>query len=146
VFFRGLPPQGLGTLVPDAAPPGELLGRLVGLVARSPNAAARWPAYAVRRLADELPDWGPRFITAVVRGAPWFVRPFALVAHHFMSPAELDTPRGRARLAACNFRVPVDGRMVPMCEMNAGGVRDRVSARARSVGRRLPVVSGGRAA
>jgi len=36
-----------------------------------------------------------------------------------MSPDELDTPLGQERLQACVFKLPVDGRMVSMCEMNA---------------------------
>ncbi len=47
-----------------------------------------------------------------------------LTSHHFMSSAELTTDVGRARLAACVFRLPVNGEMVPMCAVNAGGVRE----------------------
>jgi hypothetical protein len=48
-----------------------------------------------------------------------------LTSHHFMSPAEIQTPTGEERLAACVFRLPYQGRMVPMCQMNAEGVRER---------------------
>jgi hypothetical protein len=48
-----------------------------------------------------------------------------VVSHHFMSSAEIDTPLGRERLAACAFRVPIDDAMVPMCAVNALGVRER---------------------
>jgi hypothetical protein len=41
-----------------------------------------------------------------------------------MSPAEIETDVGRARLGACVFRVPYRGEMLPMCQVNAGGVRD----------------------
>jgi hypothetical protein len=47
-----------------------------------------------------------------------------LTSHHFMSPHELDTDTGRARLTACVFRLPINGEMVPMCQVNAGGVRE----------------------
>jgi hypothetical protein len=47
-----------------------------------------------------------------------------LTSHHFMSPADLATGTGRARLDACVFRLPVNGEMLPMCQVNAGGVRD----------------------
>ncbi len=53
---------------------------------------------------------------------------FSVVSHHFMSPAELNTDRGRERLAACLFRVPAGDEMVPMCRVNAGGVRETVYA------------------
>ncbi|MEM9174265.1 MAG: glycosyltransferase [Myxococcota bacterium] len=44
---------------------------------------------------------------------------FNVVSHHFMSDAELSTPRGRARLASCAFQVVIDGERVSMCEANA---------------------------
>jgi len=47
------------------------------------------------------------------------VRPLLLVVHRFMSPDELDTPLGKERLQACVFKLPVDGELVSMCEMNA---------------------------
>ena len=51
-----------------------------------------------------------------------------LTSHHFMSPQELQTPVGQDRLAACVFRLPYQGEMVPMCQMNADGVRERFYA------------------
>lgn len=54
---------------------------------------------------------------------------FSLVSHHFMSPEELATDRGQERLAACLFRVPVNGEMVSMCRVNAGGVREAFYAK-----------------
>jgi hypothetical protein len=43
--------------------------------------------------------------------------------------AELATGTGRERLAACVFRVPIGQEMVPMCRVNASGIRDTVYAR-----------------
>lgn len=54
--------------------------------------------------------------------------PLVLVSHHFMSRAELETPVGRERVAHCVFRVPVDGELVSMCEVNALGIRERYYA------------------
>lgn len=51
-----------------------------------------------------------------------------LTSHHFMSPAELATDLGRERLAACVFRLPYRGEMVPMCRMNAAGLREELYA------------------
>jgi hypothetical protein len=45
-----------------------------------------------------------------------------------MSPDELNTEVGKARLDACVFRIPHRGAMVPMCQMNAGGGRDELYA------------------
>jgi hypothetical protein len=53
---------------------------------------------------------------------------FTATSHHFMSPAEAATQRGKERLAACVFRLPYRGDMIPMCQMNAAGVRERLYA------------------
>jgi len=50
---------------------------------------------------------------------------FQIVSHHFMSRDEIETPLGQQRLGMCVFKVPVGGRLVSMCEVNALGVRDR---------------------
>ena len=61
----------------------------------------------------------------------WFrarsLRPhyFCIVSHHFMSAVQIATPLGQERLAACAFRVPIAGRMEPMCAVNALGLRER---------------------
>ena len=91
------------------ASPGFILGNLLPY-------AAHW----LRRIGEGV----------VVRGA-WrlatrraVLTPIALVSHHFMSRAELVTPIGQERLAHCVFRVPVDGDLVSMCEVNALGIRE----------------------
>jgi hypothetical protein len=52
------------------------------------------------------------------------IRYFNLVSHHFMSREEAETPLGRERLALCVFRVPMGDRLVPMCALNALGLRE----------------------
>jgi hypothetical protein len=54
---------------------------------------------------------------------------FMVVSHHFMSAEEVASERGRQRLSACVFRLAIDGEMVPMCRVNATGVREAVYAR-----------------
>jgi hypothetical protein len=54
------------------------------------------------------------------------LHPFLFVIHNFMSPGELRTDEGKARLDACIFKVPVDGKMISMCEMNALGIREKL--------------------
>jgi hypothetical protein len=103
-----------------------LLDRLGGLsfrlddrrraILRAVRVAARHPGFL---LARALP-----FGVRLLRRAGWGARYFNLVSHHFMSAAEVATPRGRERLDACAFRVPVDGRLVSMCAANALGLRD----------------------
>jgi hypothetical protein len=53
-----------------------------------------------------------------------------------MSPDELATPLGRERLEACVFRLPVEGRMVSMCELNATDLRLRLNRAGREAGTR----------
>lgn len=75
--------------------------------------------------------WGDRrkissvLLEAVAKGH-LSVRPLVVVIHKFMSPGELDTPIGQERLAACTFRVPVDGNMISMCELNATELRSKL--------------------
>ncbi len=107
----------------------ELLARLGGTSFRLEHPAAR------RRHATALLARHAGFL--VRRGLPqlWRVarraglgrpRYFCVVSHHFMNAAELATPVGRERLAACAFRVPVDGRLESMCAVNALGLRETV--------------------
>jgi MoaA/NifB/PqqE/SkfB family radical SAM enzyme len=78
-------------------------------------------------------------LAAAVTGKRFSLRPQLLVAHRFMSAAEIDTDIGRQRLAACVFRVPVDGKMVSMCEVIAGDLRQQLTKRQRRPDRRQPV-------
>ena len=78
--------------------------------------------------------WGDRrglasILLAAAKNRSLGIRPLALVVQKFMSPAELETEVGRERLAACTFRVPYDGQMIPMCEMNATELRARLYPR-----------------
>ena len=108
----------------DGARPTEVIGRVLGLLARSPEYALTFPAYSLYRLAGEL-EWLPAFLRAAARGEA-SVRPFVFVVHDFMSRDELDSEEGLERLDACVFRVPVDGEMVSMCQLNGSGMRDRL--------------------
>ena len=66
-------------------------------------------------------------VAGLARLRPVRIRPWILVVHGFMDPDDLSTPLGRERLDACVFRVPVDGRMVSMCELNATDLRLRLN-------------------
>ena len=46
-----------------------------------------------------------------------------IISHHFMSRDEIDTPHGQERLQACVFKVPLNGKMISMCSVNAKGYR-----------------------
>ncbi len=56
------------------------------------------------------------------------LHPLLLVVHKFMSRQELETPLGRERLQSCVFKLPVNGRMVSMCEVNATSIRRELNA------------------
>lgn len=75
-----------------------------------------------------------RHVPAALLRRAWVLRSlrpryFCIVSHHFMSATELDTERGRERLANCAFRVPVDGKLESMCAVNALGLREQLYAR-----------------
>ena len=71
---------------------------------------------AVAQAALDIRDW-PR------------INPFLFVVHNFMSPAEINSPLGKERLDACVFKLPVDGKLVSMCEMNATDLRAKLDQR-----------------
>ncbi len=101
----------------------QTVAKLLGVLARSPGLLLEAPFYGLYRL------WGIRsllipFLGRWLIGRPVSVRPLVVVAHKFMDADELKTSLGRARLDACVFKLPVDGRMVSMCEMNATPIRE----------------------
>jgi hypothetical protein len=92
-----------------AAHPRFLLGQVVPFL-------LRWP----RRFDPAHPfRWTWRWLRGTAT-----VHYLNIVSHHFMSPPELHTAQGQERLAVCAFQVPINGRLVSMCEVNAGGVRE----------------------
>ncbi len=110
----------------DGAP--EKLARCVGLVLADPR-------FVLGNLAPYALHWLRRFDAArpllflgrLLTGRAR-AQGLVFVSHHFMSRAELETPLGRERLELCVFHVPVQDRLVPMCEVNALGVRERYYA------------------
>jgi molybdenum cofactor biosynthesis enzyme MoaA len=108
--------------------PLELLARGAGMIVRRP----RWWFGRVRRWLDlRLRQDAGTSLLGLTRDL--LLRRVkldgvTLTSHHFMSPAEIATETGQARLDACVFRLPVNGQMVPMCRVNAGGVREEFYA------------------
>lgn len=117
--------RGLGGVAFRDDLPLEALARGAGLIRRAPGwffgPVRRWAATRVREEAGTSPGG---LLLDIVRGK-LRLDGFTLTSHHFMSPAELQTETGQARLAACVFRLPYKGEMVPMCRMNAAGVREQ---------------------
>lgn len=106
----------------------EMLARGAGMISRAPRwiFGRAWKWFD-RRVREEYGISLRRFFTEALMGRTK-LSSFTMTSHHFMSPAELGTELGQARLAACVFRLPHNGEMVPMCQMNAGGVRDQLYA------------------
>lgn len=66
-------------------------------------------------------------LQAAIEAKRWpALNPFLFIIHNFMSPGDLLTEEGKARLDACIFKVPVDGKLISMCEMNASGIREKI--------------------
>jgi hypothetical protein len=136
-FLRRLLDGGLAGFCFDGDPLSISLARLAGRLARRPYMlldAALFCAY--RAWSDRRLLW--RVLLGLGRGRRPSVRPFVLVVHHFMNADELDTEEGQLRLAACAFRVPVDGELVSMCELNGRHRADLNRADRERLGGRTP--------
>jgi hypothetical protein len=120
--------HGLGGMAFRDDLPLEKAARFLGMVRTAPG----WMFGRVRRWIDARAraEAGMPLSRLVVDGLRGRLRidGLTLTSHHFMSPLELQTPVGQDRLAACVFRLPYKGEMVPMCQMNADGVRERFYA------------------
>ncbi|HEX4962552.1 MAG TPA: radical SAM protein [Thermoanaerobaculia bacterium] len=120
--------RGLGGMAFRDDRPLELAARALGFVRTDPawllGRVRRW---AAERFRTEAGTSLGRLLLDVLTGRA-HLGGFTLTSHHFMSPAEVRTEVGQARLAACVFRLPYQGEMVPMCRMNADGVRERFYA------------------
>jgi hypothetical protein len=120
--------HGLGGMAFRDDLPLEKAARFLGMVRTAPG----WMFGRVRRWIDARAraEAGMPLSRLVVDGLRGRLRidGLTLTSHHFMSPQELRTPMGQDRLAACVFRLPYKGEMVPMCQMNADGVREQFYA------------------
>jgi hypothetical protein len=81
------------------------------------------PRYALLWLRRIAPNDVFRFVSQLVSRRACVNR-FTVVNHHFMSRDEIQTPIGQERSEHCVFRIPVNGRLMSMCEFNANGHRD----------------------
>lgn len=113
----------IGGIEPLGDAPLASAVRVAACALRHPRAALAVAAYALHRTVRAVarrPGWLAAALLGRVRVRPWIV-----VVHRFMSREELDTERGRERLAACVFKSVVSGRLVSMCELNATDLRLR---------------------
>ena len=95
---------------------------------RNPSLLTAAVSYGLHRCFSDRGLLGS-ILGGVLRGQRIRVRLQLYVIHKFMSASELATPLGKERLRACVFKVPVDGRMVSMCELNASGMRREMNVR-----------------
>ena len=107
------------------------LARVSKTLLSRPHRLAHLLVYGIYRA------WGERHWLRRVLVKPWRVgwfraHPLLFVVHKFMNAEELETPLGKERLRACVFKLPVTGRMVSMCEVNATGIRRELNAASRS--------------
>lgn len=108
--------------------PLEAAGRLLGALRTAPRwILGRVVPWIDRRLRAEAGMTVGALLRDLALGDV-ALGGLTLTSHHFMSPAEAMSPRGKERLEGCVFRLPYKGRMVPMCEMNALGVREQFYA------------------
>jgi hypothetical protein len=105
--------------------PFEARTRFAAMLMRAPHfwAGEVVPYFwgQLRRMAPERPL---ALAADILRGRAR-LQHFNVVSHHFMSREQIESAEGRERLDLCMFRLPVDGELVSMCEVNALGVRDR---------------------
>ncbi len=120
--------RGLGGLNFRDDGPAERACRALGALLGAPGfflgEARRWVAARASETGTSLLGMLRELATGRAR-----LDSFVVVSHHFMSRAELVTPAGRERLAACVLRLAIGGEMVPMCQVNASGLREAVYAR-----------------
>jgi radical SAM family protein len=126
--LRDLFAHGLGGAAFRDDLPIEKVARLLGMLRTAPGwllgRARRW---LNDRLRHEAGISLPRLLLEILSGR-LRLDVLTLTSHHFMSREETRTDLGQERLAACVFRVPYEGEMVPMCRMNADGGRERFYA------------------
>lgn len=82
------------------------------------------PRYILNWLGRLAPDGRCKLLWRLFSGRSRISR-FTIVSHHFMSQKEIESPLGQERIDHCVFCVPVDGKLVFMCEFNATGGRGK---------------------
>ncbi|MEE9217838.1 MAG: radical SAM protein, partial [Acidobacteriota bacterium] len=105
-----------------ASGPIERAVRLISMLLQNPGFLLEAPLYGLYRLWG-IRAWLPAALAHLLAFRAVRLRPLVVVVHKFMSRDELETPLGRERLQACSFKLPVNGKMVSMCEMNATPLR-----------------------
>jgi hypothetical protein len=106
----------------------RLLDRIGGISFRldTRSRAIRRIAHILRRNSGFFFRHGLPYVWRLLhRAGTLRARYFCIVSHHFMNPVEIASRLGAERQSVCVFRVPIDGRLEPMCAVNASGMRTR---------------------
>ena len=119
----------IGSQLNWARPWWENLVPFVAVCLRRPRFLVQTLCYSIYRVWSERSKL-KQVIYKTMQKKEWpRLQPFLFIIHNFMSSAELKTPLGQERLQACTFKVPVDGELISMCEMNAAGIREKLDQR-----------------
>ena len=127
-FFERLLHGGFAGFCPDGEEKYVVLSRILGRLRKNPGRAWDISAFSAKRIWQER-AWLPRLMKAISMGRQWSIDPFVVIIHNFMSSHELDTEEGKMRLAACSFKVPIDGEMISMCQLNGTELRGSLNMR-----------------
>lgn len=105
--------------------PLERLTRVIALAIREPRFVLSGVVPFLRHWCGLLGPGEPLRTAWRILSGRASITPLVIVSHHFMSRAQIETPLGQERLDLCVFHVPVNGTLVPMCQVNAMGERER---------------------
>lgn len=106
----------------------ERLARILGLLLEQPWFVLRHALPFVRHWLRRLDPQNRLRAAFRLLSGRMRLRQLTIISHHFMNADEARSTRGRERIASCVFRVPIDGQLVSMCEVNALGKREEFYA------------------
>jgi hypothetical protein len=106
----------------------ERLARTMSLVLREPRFLLGSVGPFLWQWCKVLAPREPARLAGRLMSGRSVVSPLVVISHHFMSRAQAESPQGRERLDISVFQVSVQGDLVPMCQVNALGVRERYYA------------------
>jgi len=105
------------------------ISNILGMFFRNPSLLWHGLRWGLERFSHEKSRFA-QLIKASWRAGEWpRFHPFLIIIHNFMNAEELQTKEGQERLDSCIFKLPVDGKLISMCEMNATEIRTALDRR-----------------
>ena len=105
------------------------ISNILGMFFRNPSLLWHGLRWGLERFSHEKSRFA-QLIKASWRAGEWpRFHPFLIIIHNFMNAEELQTEEGQERLDSCIFKLPVDGKLISMCEMNATEIRTALDRR-----------------